>query len=475
MGREIELKLDLSEEAAGCFARWDVLPDREDVARLRAIYFDTPDGQLAGKGLSLRIRQSGRRRIQTVKGEGSAGGGLFARQEWERPVRSLTPVLDSKTPIAQALGEAAAQIEPLFETDVERMRWVLKEGEAQVEVALDRGAVRAGEREAPLCEVELELISGPPAALFAIARRIDGAMPVRPGVLSKSERGYLLRESMKNAVKTEPIALDPSMPIGDAFVRIASACLRHYRRNEALLLHHYEERALHQARVAIRRLRSALTLFRPFLLESDVARFQQELRWLAGMLGEARDLDVLNGRLADAAARETLADAREQSHARVIEWINSARVRALLLDLAEWLALGAGCGGADTPIADFAGARLQRLHKRVVNHGRKMKTLSPEARHKVRKDAKKLRYGAEFFVGLYRDKKHERARRTYVGALKDLQDELGDLNDLATAPVLFARYDLAADTPLGLRSAKYLLKKAEKAHDRLAEAHPFWR
>ncbi len=475
MGREIELKLDLSEDVASRLAQWEGLPEREDVAHLRATYFDTPDAQLARKGLSLRIRQSGRRKVQTVKCDGSAAGGLFARQEWERPVRSHIPVLDAQTPVQEALGDAVDQIEPLFETDVERTRWLIREGEAQVEVALDRGAVRAGAREAALCEVELELVSGAPAALFAIARRIDGEVPVRPAVLSKAERGYLLRGEMADVVKAEPVALDPAMSIRAAFLTIAGACLRHYRRNEALLLVHYEERALHQARVAVRRLRSALTLFKPVLLEADVARFQQELRWLAGMLGEARDLDVLHGRLADD-AQAAIGQARAQSHARVREWLESARVRGLLLDIAEWLALGAGCGGAaDEPVADFAAGRLQKLHKRVAKGGDDLTQLPPDTRHKVRKDAKKLRYGSEFFAGLYSAKKPRKAHGAYVSALEKLQDKLGDLNDLATAPSLFARYQLAEDTPLGLKSEKQLLRKAEKAHDALAQAPRFWR
>ena len=270
-------------------------------------------------------------------------------------------------------------------------------------------------------------------------------------------------------------ALDPAMSIRAAFLTIAGACLRHYRRNEALLLVHYEERALHQARVAVRRLRSALTLFKPVLLEADVARFQQELRWLAGMLGEARDLDVLHGRLADD-AQAAIGQARAQSHARVREWLESARVRGLLLDIAEWLALGAGCGGAaDEPVADFAAGRLQKLHKRVAKGGDDLAQLPPDTRHKVRKDAKKLRYGSEFFAGLYSAKKPRKAHGAYVGALEKLQDKLGDLNDLATAPSLFARYHLSEDTPLGLKSEKQLLRKAEKAHDALAQAPRFWR
>ena len=96
-------------------------------------------------------------------------------------------------------------------------------------------------------------------------------------------------------------------------------------------------------------------------------------------------------------------------------------------------------------------------------------------RHKVRKEAKKLRYGSEFFAGLYRDKPSQKAHGAYVKALAKLQDRLGDLNDLATAPALFARYHLPDNIGLDIKSEKQLLRKAGKAHDRFAQAPRFWR
>lgn len=474
MGREIELKLDLSNAAADIFADWDGLPEREDVTRLQSVYFDTPDGQLADKGMSLRIRKSGKRRIQTVKADGGSAG-LFARQEWEMPVRGAKPTIDARTPLLELFGEAAEQVEPVFEVDVERSRWLLTEGDGRVELVLDRGVVRAGEREEPLCEIELELKAGPPAALFAIARRIDGEVPVRPGVLTKPERGYRLRAAMPAAFKAERVRLDPAMKASEAFLRIAQACLRHYRLNEALLLEQYEPKALHQARVAVRRLRSALTLFKPILLEADVQRFQDELRWLAGMLGEARDLDVLAERVEDEAARQSLADAREAAHRRVGEWLRSARVRMLLVDLAEWLALGAGCGGdADAPATDFAASRLRRFRGKVHKGGRDMAKLPDDARHQVRKDAKKLRYGTEFFTDLFPASGQRRRHRAFVDALEALQERLGDLNDLVSAPDLLEQHGLARDTALGLKRKKKLVAGAADAHAELADARKFW-
>ena len=112
---EIELKLELSAQAAEIFAQWPPLLTLDgETATLHATYFDTPDHRLAHQGVSLRIRRSGRRRIQTVKANGRGGAGLFARDEWERPVRGDTPVLDEGNPVAALLGDAVANFGAKF-------------------------------------------------------------------------------------------------------------------------------------------------------------------------------------------------------------------------------------------------------------------------------------------------------------------------------------------------------------------------
>ena len=101
---------------------------------------------------------------------------------------------------------------------------------------LDRGKIVAGERETPICEVELEQKSGPLSELFALARKIDAIVPVRLGVLSKGQRGYRLLAPAVVAAKAERIALDPDMNAAEAFQQIGQACLRHFRLNEQHLL-----------------------------------------------------------------------------------------------------------------------------------------------------------------------------------------------------------------------------------------------
>lgn len=482
MKQEVELKLELPQDAVDAFERSTFLSSEGARAELQAVYFDTPDRQLKAQGFTLRIRRSGDERIQTVKAD-NGGGGLFARAEWEMPVAQDEPVIDTRTPIAAALGDAVDMIAPAFHVDVERRTWLIAEDQAQTELVLDTGVVRAGERQAPICEIELESKAGEPASLFSLARRIEAVVPVRLGVAAKSERGYRLLAAASACFKAESVALKAGGRADDAFKAVVHSCVRHYRLNEDLLLDHYDPSALHQARVAVRRLRSALTLFKPMLVEADAIRFQDELRWLAKLLGEARDLDVLIERTEAGKFRDSLDAARVAIHAKVIDALESQRSRGLMIDIAEWLTLGAGKVDAEgeqlrgEPAEQFAARRLQHFHRWVVKHGRGMTKLDDERRHEIRKKAKKLRYASEFFAGLFSGTKKERRRYgRYIEALKELQEELGTLNDLVSTPVLLARHGLSGDArAVGSARSKQKLVAAAEAHKELADAKRFWR
>ncbi|MDO7836120.1 CHAD domain-containing protein [Sphingobium sp. HBC34] len=473
MQPEIELKLDILPEWTDALLEWPGLPPDNRVESLHATYFDTPDRLLAARGFSLRIRRSGRRRVQTVKASGKGGAGLFARDEWDMPVRGNVPVLDDRNPIAALLGDAVTAIAPIFTVEVERRIWLVNEGDATIELVLDIGMIHAEGRKDPVCEIELELKAGDPSALFALARRIDSDIPVRPGVLTKSERGYRLRDALPGAFKAEPVMCDPATDIGSAFVQVMAACLRQYRLNEALLLRHYRGEALHQARVAVRRLRSALTLFKPVLGKADRMRFRGELRWLGHLLGEARDLDVLlEQRAPGDPHRVTLEQAQADAHARVLDWLGSARVRMLMIDLVEWLASGPVRRKAGAAAAHLAARRLRRYRRRIAKRGRRLDRLTDEARHAVRKDAKTLRYGAAFFGSLFDRKRQRRRRKTFVAALERMQAELGALNDLVSAPRTLARYGLV-DAPSPVERDA-LLAAAAKAQADFADCKGFW-
>ena len=434
-------------------------------------------------GLSLRIRRSGGRRIQTTKAEGASAAGLFVRSEWERTVKSDTPVLDDTTPIRALLGDVGEAIAPLFEVQVVRHSWTIDASDATIELVLDRGEVIVGERRSRICEIELELKHGDPAALFGLARRIDAVAPVRMGVLTKSERGYRLTGPAARSVKAEPVLLAPDMTAEQAFRVIVHSCVRQFRLNEALLLMDRDPGALHQARVALRRLRSAFSIFKPMIGDAGT-NLRQELSWLASELGDTRNLDVLLKRAKPSSLYDLIATARKAAYDRVCEVLSSLRVRGLMLDLAEWTAGhtwldGSGSDTEDNrPSREFAVTALNRFRRKVKKGGRDLANGDDEARHEVRKDAKKLRYAAEFFTSLFESKRETRRYKRFVAALIVLQDRLGALNDLAAAPEVLEKLALA-DDPGALKlldtgEKKRLLEKAADAYEDLFDTKRFW-
>ncbi len=478
---EVELKLELSDEAANALESAGVLETAPSIVIQRAIYFDTPDHSLTKAGFSLRVRRNGDHWVQTVKAGGAATAGVFVRPEWERDLEGDVPILDESTPILGLIGDKVAEIAPLFTVENERRIW----NSQGLEVALDRGRVLAGDRSAGFCEVELEQKDGEPTALFALARRIDAVAPAHLGVLSKAERGYRLLGPLPGAAKAVATPLTPDTTAAQAFQEIARACLRHFRLNAPLVLDQQDPGALHQARVALRRLRSALAIYKPMLGDGRAEPLNAELRWLAAELGKGRDLDVLIDRAEPGPIHDRLAPARAQAYAAATAALQSNRARGLMLDIAEWIALGdwleapENREARDRPAREFAAQALDRFRRKVKKGGHDLEDLDDEARHEVRKAAKKLRYAAEFFTTLYERKREQRRHKRFVSALEVLQDQLGALNDLATAPAVLDGLGLADDPDavalLGADRKADLLEAAAEAHDALVDAKRFWR
>src|SRR5258708_3731734 len=155
-------------------------------------YYDRMTDTRRRSGLSLRVRRTGQRYVQTVKAAGIAAGGIFARWEWEQDIADGQPVLDEAGPPLEALLASADRLEAAFRVDVARRTALLERSGGSIELVLDRGRIHASGQAEPICEIELELKAGEPAALFATAREIDAIVPLRLGVLTKSERGYRL-------------------------------------------------------------------------------------------------------------------------------------------------------------------------------------------------------------------------------------------------------------------------------------------
>lgn len=501
---ETELKFQLGQGALDSLSRHPALAVPGRRSRLRSVYFDTPEHDLRNSGFSLRVREKDGAFVQTLKSR--KGSGVFDRDEWETGVDGdrPDPAVLAETPAARVLNGSIDRLTPVFETSVERTVHMWSQGGATIEVALDQGQVIAQDQTAPLQELELELREGAPEALFRLAGELarDAAMTL--SFQSKAERGYRLAgHEGAAAILAERAAITGETTAGAAFRQIARDCLTQIAGNAELLRTTRSARLVHQTRVGVRRLRAALSIFRPILDAEGLARAKAESKWLAGELDAARDIDVFadaffgrpdEGAFEDAslaALHQRLLEAQAQAHEKAACAVQSQRFSALLLDLSGWIEAGAWTQIQDrdvakvrsAPISAFGAARLEHLRRSVLKHGRRFKRLDAEGRHALRLKAKKLRYAAEFFAAAFGGSAAR--RRRFTETAKALQERLGDLNDLAVArdtalKVVGPRASELAFTAGVLvgdrrKAEAHLLRRAAAAFAALDAAKPFWR
>ncbi len=187
------------------------------------------------------------------------------------------------------------------------------------------------------------------------------------------------------------------------------------------------------------------------------------------------------------AAHRDFEERRKAAYARAIDSLRSERFRKALLDLAEWIEVGAWASGeaARGPIVERARNELARLRKGIRKRGGDLRHISAQQRHRLRIRAKRLRYATEFFAKTFPGERNIRRRDDLLSALKDLQDALGGLNDLETRHGLMngtggdgPSVEMAAAIPDPAREAasrERLLADAEKAFARFAQAKAFWK
>ncbi|AEP13044.1 Uncharacterized conserved protein [Chloracidobacterium thermophilum B] len=480
---EIEIKLALSPRLMPRFRRHPLLRQAaRSRAKLYTLYVDTPDAALLRQGIALRLRRSGRRWLQTLKAGAGSGGLLAERPEWEMPVSGKRLKLDLLPAEARSLlpPEAAASLAPCFETEVWRDTWQLNHEGALIEVALDRGEVRAGARVCPIAEVELELRSGDLPPLFDIAERLAADLPFQLEPRSKAQRGYQLVGALPcTPVKASPPLLLLDAPASVSFQHIVRSCLRQFEANLPGLLSTSDPdpEFIHQMRVALRRMRAAIGLLR--FMGYTKPDWLGELKWLMGELSVARDWDVLatetlpriQAHLPQPERLAVLLEAaeaqRRAANDRARAAVTSPRLVPLWLKVERELAL---LPVSPATTADWSRAALRRRRRQLVRLGERLHELDATERHAMRIAAKKLRYSAEFFAVW-----HPKAARRFIRHLADLQDVLGVLNDAAVTVRLLS--ELAPAGEAASREAVGLVMgflACEQAY-RLARLEQLWR
>jgi triphosphatase len=427
--------------------------------QLDSVYYDTADCRLHRRGLTLRLRQAESGTVQTLKAA-EPDVALTRRREWEVPLSGPDPDLsrienaDVRAQCGLILPE---ELVPQVTASVARQAVrvavsATNQGPAKIEVALDRGVIRGGAREVPVCDVELALKSGSLGALYALARRLNAAVPLRLEPASKADRGFaLIADAVSPGVKASRIELPVDATVGECFHRICAACLAHWTANQGAMLDGRDPEGTHQMRVGLRRLRSALPLFRDALSEEDLGWLKAECGWAAGSLGDARNWDVFIGELLAPLRRarperalDALAEIAEEQRTRAYvaarDAVSSARYTELVLRLCGWLEARGWRSGAgpvalaalDEPARTLADRLLYKQRKRALKRGRDFEALSAAERHQVRIALKRVRYSIEFFASLYPGKRVD----AFLRALRAMQDDLGHLNDVATAQTM---------------------------------------
>ncbi|MEI7464975.1 MAG: CHAD domain-containing protein, partial [Burkholderiales bacterium] len=389
-----------------------------------------------------------------------------------------------------------------------------------VELAFDVGVIEAGTsvptRRLPVCELEIELKRGSPQVVVATAQRWVVRHALWLDTRSKAELGHLLShdDAMAEPHRASEGKLSKSMTPAAALQVVLRSCLAQISINASQIAsgRHAPEHT-HQLRVGLRRLRTALRFFDGAQLADAIdAAMREQLAVDATMLfrqlGQARDRAAVAEPLVIELARALAAvgqsgepprlpasaeesdptvlvrqTAAQRLMLNLISQVQGDEIQALPAASARPTALPQGAPASDAvaltpliPLRSRLAKRINRWHRQVQVDVQAFDTLSDEGRHRLRKRIKRLRYAVEFSASLFDD----RAVRSYLKALRALQERLGAVNDVAVGIALYsaaAPADARALFALGWLASQRerALAACQPDLKRFAGSSRFWR
>ena len=504
--KEVELKLELAPASLPALKKVPLLRSPKSPptqTREISVYFDTNKRKLRKKGLMLRVRRIGKRHVQTIKAAGNSAP--FERDEWEAEIAGEEPDLSlaggtALEPLVN--GKLGRQLKPLFETRVRRTVYPIADDTRAIALTIDRGTIEFWQ---PIGTV---VRGGARARARDDCRSVRCSARARPSSsrapCGQEQIGTRLRAHRRRLdapVKAVPLTCPPPQrEASRSSVAPAEAGV-----GRAAVIK--GDQGVHQMRVGLRRLRAAISLFSGILRDAQTAAIKVELKWLTGELGPARELDVLVKRVVAPVQRQharcdgmpslsqEFAEKREVAHGRARDAAKSARFRTLTLEVAAWIEAGQCTKPQDELVRDrgnlsvavSAAEQLTRRWRKVRKKGKALAQLDARSRHKLRIQAKKLRYAAEFFSSLFTSKRAAKRRGQFLAALERLQDGLGDLNDIAVHEQRIAAMGIrpkrsnpkrafAAGLLTGREDARIdaAMAAAMQAYADLAKVKPFW-
>ena len=457
----------------------DIVP--ATASELSDVYYDTQDWRLYRAGYALRVRNTdGQSAEATMKALVPAEGGLRRRREISEPIESVETLKVIPGPVGERVRRLAgtADLRPLFEVHTHRHTYALRTGTPSsgeivedtsgnirqqnseqdaivvAEIALDESEIFAnGGASTHLSRVEVEV--GSDVAIHDgvgdFVEVLREALNLRPTRTSKFRTGLSVA-GLNPEVDPDlgPTEIDATLSAGE----VAFAILR--RHFAAMLAHEpgvrlgEDPEELHDMRVATRRLRAALKLYSDVLPKRS-ERYERDLRWVAGALGEVRDLDVHLQRLSEEASANgevleeivaLLRERRVEARRRMLEALDSNRCERLLASFSGTLRRGRS-PTPTAPVLEAAPDLLRDRYKKVRKRANTLREDSPpEHFHELRKKGKRLRYALEPLQEIY-----GKPAQKMVKLLKEIQDDLGDHQDLIVAAGLMEELGVAGDRP----------------------------
>jgi triphosphatase len=470
-------------------------------------YYDTTAGRLKREGLALRVQEQDGQRTRIVMMAGVKGRPPFAHQEWEDVIdggRQDLRALNGRARLPEVFSDP--ELNARFATAVQSTLFMLEpDGSTQIAGTLEAGEIRIAEttRTEPICEVELRLKRGDPSAVYETGLRLLEITPLRIAARSNVECGYCLLENTTakpQAEYSQPFGLKPGTTVEECLQKIGLGCLTLFLRNEPAALADVPD-GVHQMRVAVRRLRSFIATMRQMLPSQQREWVGHELRWMANILGPARNWDVFSSSLLAPVLRAMPSERdldklcriceheRQSAHNRANDAIRSRQYTTALLKLSQWFA---SCSWRNQPVSqqsallmaaieDMAPNLIERRYKKAAKAADRFDQLTLQQRHEFRISIKKLRYTVEFFRDLFDNNQVS----AFLERVRPVQDDVGYANDVRVAHELLASLqisqdavDLAHGTGIVLgwhdRGLTELDRKLRKHVRRFRQARRFW-
>lgn len=503
---ETELKLQVTDPGI-----WEELlsaellaaADQPPVTRvLEAWYYDTADQALQRGRLAYRVRREGEQWVATVKGDGQSAGGLHCRQEWNVAVADAVPDVEPfmTTPVGSRLRQTIGEAEllPLLTTRFQRRIVTISTADgSQVEVAADQGEIIVPEtdRREPILEVELELKQGRPAALLRLGAELSRRFPLLPEPKSKFYRGLVLaglagREAQE---PPRPVSLAGGDSLGACLERLMPELVQQVLAAQGEFLRQPEEpEALHELRIALRRLRSLLSFIQSLLPSEEYDRHKKALCQWGQELGPLREIDVLQTEWREilqqikpsgkSELEQLLALERRRQAGILQSSLGIGRATPLLLDLWGWLLESPWQHSPQRKMRldEFVTGRLQQWLKRIIRLEKKLAVTEEFSLHRMRIRGKKLYYGLECFQPIL-----DKRARHLADRLEILQRKLGYLHDAQFSEPFFsgllgpeASREICRDAGIviGWQGRKVLRvrRKARKSWEKFHSAARLW-